>query len=81
MCILPFAFPYLTLSVEVAGGRYDGEGDAIAEGRVAHGEVGLESFAVAIHRFVGCHMLGDEDEVGVGGGVEFAKENLFRNEE
>ena len=69
------------MAVEVASGRYDGEGDAIAEGRVAHSEVGIEDFAVAIHRFVGCHMLGDEDEVGVGGRVEFAKKNLFGNEE
>lgn len=65
------------MAVEVAGGGDDGEGDAIEEGRVAHGEVGLEGFAVAIHRLVGCHVLGDEDEVGVGGGVEFAEENLF----
>jgi hypothetical protein len=41
----------------------------------------LEGFAEAIHRLVGCHMLGDEYEVGVGGRVEFAKENLFGNEE
>ena len=67
----------MALAVEVAGGRYDGEGDAIAEGRVAHGEVGIEDFAVAIHRFVGCHVFGDEDEVGVGGGIEFAKEERF----
>ena len=32
LCVLPFAVPYLFLSVEIAGGRYDGEGDAIAEG-------------------------------------------------
>lgn len=78
---MPFAIPDLELTVEVAGGRYDGEGDAVAEGRVAHSEVGIEDFAVAIHRFVGCHVLGDEYEVGVGGGIEFAKENLFGNEE
>ena len=65
------------MAVEVAGGGDDGESDAVAEGRVAHGEVGVEGFAVAIHRFVGCHVLGDEDEVGVGGGIEFAKEERF----
>ena len=31
ICV-PFAIPYLELTVEVAGGGYDGEGDAVAEG-------------------------------------------------
>ena len=81
MCVCPFSFPYLALAVEVSGGRYDSEVDAIVECRIAHSEVGVEGFAVAIHRFVGCHVLGDENEVGILRRVEFAKENLFGNEE
>ena len=77
MCVLPFAVPYLFLTVEISSGGYDGKGYAFAEGRVAHGEIGLEGFAVAIHRFVGCHVLGDEDEVGVLGRVEFAEKERF----
>ena len=32
LCVLPFAIPDLELAVEVAGGGYDGESDAVAEG-------------------------------------------------
>ena len=78
---VPFAFPDLALAVEVAGGGYDGEGDAFFECRVAHGEVGVEGLFFAVETFVGGHVVGDYDEVGVGSRGEFAEKKSFWNEE
>ena len=65
MCVLPFALPYLLLTVEVACGGYYCEGYAFAEGRVAHGEVGIEGLFFAVETFVGGHVVGDYYKVGV----------------
>ena len=77
MCILPFAFPYLFLAVECASGGYYREEYVFFEGRVAHGEVGVEGLFFAVQTFVGGHVVGDDDEVGVLRRSEFAKKNLF----
>ena len=48
LCVLPFAFPYLSLAVEVACGGYYCEGDAFFLRRVAHGEIGVEGLFFAV---------------------------------